>query len=167
MAIKDKLVTLEDLKAAYDDLVEKMGAWEDITSSLTWVDDAALKPIISSDTKKYLSISAKKATLAVSPGDRLRITAYCPADLSGYNEDNTTYFTARAQAAIVYGGNNFKLSPEPAFSSSNSSVNGYGSLVGTTYKEFIVRIPKSGVSSIDIYDYDTNHGIIVEKQVTT
>ena len=80
MAVKDKLVTLEDLKTAYDKLKEMMDMYEDITSSLTW-SNATWVPNITSGTLSKDSTAAtiagvKVTKITVSKGERYRVNGW-------------------------------------------------------------------------------------------
>ena len=78
MAIKDKLVDLEDLKALKDWIVGRMDMYEDITSSLTW--NNASWYMISSEEKSSANAAGytgvKVAKLSVSAGEKYRVHSW-------------------------------------------------------------------------------------------
>ena len=82
MAVKDKLVTLEDLKTAYDKLKEMLDMYEDITSSLTWSNATWVPTAGSTGTKGDKSTTAdqiagvKVAKIPVTKGEKYRVFAW-------------------------------------------------------------------------------------------
>lgn len=78
MAAKDKLVTLEDLKTAYDKLKEMLDMYEDVTSSLTW--NNATWYMISTTEKSNANAAGytgvKVAKLPVSAGEKYRVYSW-------------------------------------------------------------------------------------------
>lgn len=79
MAIKDKLVTNEDLKAAYDDLMRKIHMYEDITESLTFAAAAWVPDIGNTGSAGEKSTVAERiagvkvAKVPVTKGDKYRL----------------------------------------------------------------------------------------------
>ena len=78
MAIKDKLVDLEDLKALKDWIVGRMDMYEDITNTLTWSN--ASWYMISSEEKSSANVAGyngvKVARLSVSAGEKYRVYSW-------------------------------------------------------------------------------------------
>ncbi len=100
MEVANKLVTLADLKAAYDDLKatyedlrRKANMWEDITDQLTF--SAATwypYPYSSEDwTKNTSGARGSSATIPVTPGERYRVTGW---SCSLSSTDNSMTFLA-------------------------------------------------------------------------
>ena len=84
MAIKDKLVDLEDLKALKDWIVERMDMYEDITSSLTW--NNATWIVDNGDTKKTSTeaiTGVKVAKVSVDVGDSFKVHSWYKGEYTG------------------------------------------------------------------------------------
>ena len=162
MAVKDKLVTLEDLKAAYDKLREEMGVWEDITDSLTWVSHTMSSGEYISAypsgriANPYSSLAYKTASISLSKGEKLKITAGSVtqgiAQMGGY---------LLMFASIIIDGN----------ASSSSACGGIEPMLfnSSPYQNLIYGscefcAPYAGTYTI--YDYSGVGNIVVEKQVT-
>lgn len=96
--LKNKLVTLEDLRAAYDDLVSKISGgakvWHDITDELTWQTGKAIKAVLIGDNDWRYSWETPSgsgdsniancyyAEIIPTAGDRYRITGWTMAGVS-------------------------------------------------------------------------------------
>ena len=106
MEVANKLVTLADLKAAYDDLKatcedlrRKANMWEDITDQLTF-SAATWQPLNRGDNvydivwrKTTAGVRGASASIRVAPGERYRLTAWSAGDeLQGNN--GTLWYTA-------------------------------------------------------------------------
>ena len=102
MEAANKLVTLADLKAAYDDLKatcedlrRKANMWEDITDQLTF--SAATwfpYPYSSHDwTIHTTNVMGSSATIPVTPGERYRVTGWSSNTVASENT-STMYLAA-------------------------------------------------------------------------
>lgn len=89
MAIKDKLVDLEDLKSLKDWIVGRMDMYEDITNTLTW-SNATWVPTYNKtkDTTSGKLTGVKVAKISVTKGDKYR--AYCWFNAAPGNDDPRT-----------------------------------------------------------------------------
>ena len=104
MAVKDKLVTLEDLKTAYDKLKEMMDMYEDITSSLTfnnasWVPGHGISGAGGEKSTVAERIAGVKvAKINVTKGEKYKVYAWCD---TAYSENGhyTTFPLALADAS--------------------------------------------------------------------
>ena len=82
MNVKDKLVSLEDIKTVYDDLATKGETWIDITNSLTWsrptffMQKYYYTPSINLPSSVPWSNDVTCATLASQPGTIYRVTGF-------------------------------------------------------------------------------------------
>lgn len=94
MAVKDKLVTLEDLKTAYDKLKEMLDMYEDITSSLTWNNATWLPGGTTKQTQGVQIATVKVAKIAVTKGDRFRFTSWLTSSIPLNNGGSTSYGSA-------------------------------------------------------------------------
>lgn len=118
MALKDKLVTLEDLKTVYEKIKGGVEMYSDITNTLTW-NDATWVPQIKNDVpykdssvkdpthqgQGDLVVSAayenvKVAKIQVSPGERYKVTGwhknerYCSVYMlnESYTQETYSFF---------------------------------------------------------------------------
>ena len=89
MALKDKPVDLEDLKALKDWIVGRIDMYEDITSTLTW-SNATWVPTYNKtkDTTSGKITGVKVAKISVTKGDKYR--AYCWFNADPGNDDPRT-----------------------------------------------------------------------------
>ena len=94
MAVKDKLVTLEDLKTAYDKLKEMMDMYEDITSSLTWSNATWLPSGTTKQTQGVQIATVKVAKISVTKGDRFRFNSWLTTAIPLNNGGSTSYGSA-------------------------------------------------------------------------
>lgn len=89
MDLKDKLVTLEDLKVVYDKLSGGVDRWEDISSTLTWEETTIRYRVDQQGTRTVSNTAYKKAYktyLQVTEGDIFKIFGwrnnYDPTDIT-------------------------------------------------------------------------------------
>lgn len=96
--LKDRMVTLEDLRAAYDDLVSKISGgakvWHNITDELTWQTGKAVKTVLVADSDWRYSwetpsgssdadiINCYYAEIIPTAGERYKVTGWATANIS-------------------------------------------------------------------------------------
>lgn len=102
MAVKDKLVTLEDLKTAYDKLKEMLDMYEDITSSLTW-SNATWTPTYdrTKDTTASMIAGVKMTKISVSKGEKFKVYGWFNKGNSSTDVKTIVFALADANDAIV------------------------------------------------------------------
>lgn len=105
MGVESKLVTLADLKAAYDDLRRKMNMWEDITDQLTF-SAATWMPLNRTGyayeiewVKTTAGGRGASASIQVTPGERYRLTAWSAGDRLTENNTPLWYTAALLNAS--------------------------------------------------------------------
>ena len=171
MALADKMITVEDLKAVYDKYKTGLEVWQDVTG-LTW----EKAPAISSDgTITYLSSGnyAKMARVSVSQGQEYTIFSLGIDSGTGmsYGTASGTYYE---YPAIVSKLSNLATNSENIFYKYKSDTNqcfsgytysgSYQSAVFFIYKTEIV-IP-SGYSYMFVFDQDPdNLPAIIRKRI--
>lgn len=121
MGVESKLVTLADLKAAYDDLKRRTTMWEDITDQLTF-SAATWLPMKTGSSHRYdwekttSNLRGSTASIPVNPGERYRVTGWSAGDNLYINEPSSRYV-----ATIL--------------SSSNQVIGAYGPTDGSTLSQ--------------------------------
>ena len=138
MALKDKLVDLEDLKALKDWIAGRIDMWDDITSSLTWSSALWVAPA-GGDKNTTSIIGVKVARIAVNAGERYRCYGWCKFETS---------YTACSHFLVIHATDaNDNLLWCTEF---NDNPNVYYQKV--QYKQFDVTVP-SAVKYLYIFDY--------------
>lgn len=167
MAVKDKLVTLEDLKTAYDKLKEMLDMYEDITSSLTW-NNATWVPTHNKtkDTTSGKLTGVKVAKISVTKGDKYR--TYCWFNAAPGNDDPRTIPFALVDASdnIVSTTGEYPAALEngtssPAFIGTSALHFGESRAAIPAKAKFLYIFDFSGHSTIG----STSGDIIVEKAI--
>lgn len=139
MALKDRLVNLEDLKALKDWIEGRIDMWQDITDTLTWADatwvpqnnTANAHPTKNTEDRSGSAISpegypllpcygnVKVAKIAVNPGEKYRITSWYTysnyaSDTDGNRVSGSEYYvsqyaTAKASDDLITAGTRHNL----------------------------------------------------------
>lgn len=164
MALKDKPVDLEDLKALKDWIVGRIDMWDDITNSLTW-NNASWVPY-NNDSYGYKDtfISAaragvKVAKVPVSKGEIYRIFSWQKSD--GYVFSNNGSAESRKTTAAALADANDNLISFSACDSHDGEYIGAGNYhrMGTAYyNEVKVVIPNSA-KYMYVFDYAGHTGM--------
>lgn len=100
MAVKDKLVTLEDLKTAYDKLKEMMDMYEDITSSLTWSDATW----VCSNASSKINVSGtgiKVTKITVTKGESYKVNGWVRPNFMLTNTDTSATFSYQPRTFVL------------------------------------------------------------------
>lgn len=94
MALKDKLVTLEDLAQLKNWVKGSVDMWQDITSTLTWSNATWLPGGTTKQTQGVQIATVKVAKIAVTKGDRFRFTSWLTTAIPLNNGGSTSYGSA-------------------------------------------------------------------------
>ena len=94
MAVKDKLVTLEDLAQLKNWVKGSVDMWQDITSTLTWSNATWLPGGTTKQTQGVQIATVKVAKIAVTKGDRFRFTSWLTTAIPLNNGGSTSYGSA-------------------------------------------------------------------------
>lgn len=172
MGVESKLVTLADLKAAYDDLKRRTNMWEDITDQLTF--SAATwqpKPFSENDSntinwyKVTNDVRGSAAQIQVTPGERYRLTAWSAGDTSYASKP-----TLRFVAAILNSSNGLLSAYCPE--TTNQEMHGSGgSYYCWKFAPVEITIPKNAMTLV-VFSFGAVRGmgssvddVILEKLV--
>lgn len=164
MAVKDKLVTLEDLKTVYEKIKGGVEMYKDITSTLTWNNASWVPYNNNSYGYKDTTVAAaragvKVAKVPVSKGEIYRIFSWQKSD--GYSFSNNGSAESRKTTAAVLADVNDNLISFSACDSHDGEYIGAGNYhrMGTAYyNEVNVVIPNSA-KYMYVFDYAGHTGM--------
>lgn len=136
MAVKDKLVTLEDLAQLKNWVKGCVDMWQDITSSLTWSNASWLPRGGEKATEGVQIATAKVAKISVAKGERYRINSWITTSIPLNNGGGTSYGSAASTPYVLVDASENIIEYNYTTVSSRSGLD-------PIYSETIVTVPNS------------------------